>query len=632
MRERFRAPAYRYPVAIAATAGAGILQLALAPVFREVSPFLPFVVAVVLAAWYGSLGAGVLATVLAVPVCVYELAGPSGILGMESAEVAGIVVFVFTGLTVSWLCGRLHRTQRHLRDEQARLRGSHAFQAAIAELSADFGYDVRLGDDGPPQLEDVTDGFRRVLGYELDELNAAGGWGRLIHPDDLPRFRDPDALLDAAGRVEGETRILTKDGRVVWVRYANRALRDEAGRPVRLIGAARDVTARKEAEDALRTSEERLRESDRRKDEFLAILAHELRNPLAPLRNALAILDQSGDDAAVIRRVRPMMERQLGVLVRLVDDLLDVSRITRDRLELRREPVEVGAVIAQAVETIRPLVDAARHQLVVATTPETLVVDADPVRLAQVIANLLNNACKFTPPGGQIWLRAERQGDELALAVKDTGAGIAPEMACRVFDLFTQLDHSLERTSGGLGIGLTLVKRLVELHGGTVAVHSDGPGKGSEFRVRLPLVAEPGRAAPAAQPVPELGPRPAVRRILVVDDNRDAAESLAVLLQLRGNETRIASDGAEALDAVGSFRPDLVLLDIGLPSLNGYEVARRIRSLPFGQAMLLVAVTGWGQPDDRRRSEAAGFDVHVVKPLDPGALDALLAERARSDA
>jgi PAS domain S-box-containing protein len=373
-----------------------------------------------------------------------------------------------------------------------------------------------------------------------------------------------------------------------------------------------------------------LREAARRKDEFLAMLAHELRNPLAPLVNAVQIMRLAGDDRAAMDRARSLMERQLQQMVRLVDDLLDVSRITRGKVELRRQRAELAAVIQTAVETSRPLIAASRHDLTLSLPAEPLVVDCDVTRLAQVFSNLFNNAAKYTEPGGHISLTAERRENEAVVTVRDTGVGIPGEMLKRVFDLFTQVDRSRERAQGGLGIGLTLVQRLVELHGGSVEAQSEGPGRGSAFVVRLPLAPSKDAvdAVPAPPPPPRAGPSPP-RRILVVDDNVDAAQSLATLLRLGGHEVRVTHDGPAALSEARAFVPEVVLLDIGMPGMDGYEVARRLRRAPETNGALLVAQTGWGQDEDHRRSREAGFAAHLVKPLDPDALEQLLARERR---
>jgi signal transduction histidine kinase len=365
-----------------------------------------------------------------------------------------------------------------------------------------------------------------------------------------------------------------------------------------------------------------LAEADRRKDEFLATLAHELRNPLAPLRNGLEVMRLARADAGARDEALAMMERQLGQMVRIIDDLLDVSRISRGKLALRRERVDLAKVLRQAVETSRPLIEAGRHELTVRLPADPVFVDADATRLAQVFANLLNNAAKYTEPGGRILLSLEHQGAEAMVAVRDTGVGIPAAMLPRVFEMFVQVEHSLERAQGGLGIGLALVRGLVGMHGGAVEANSEGHGQGSEFVVRLPVAPPPvGRgAAPAGD-----GAARAAHRVLVVDDNDDSAASLAMLLEAMGNEARTARDGLEALEVGAAFRPDVVLLDIGLPRLNGYEAARRIRLEPWGKGILLVAQTGWSQEEDRRQSREAGFDFHLVKPIDPAVLESVLA-------
>jgi signal transduction histidine kinase/ActR/RegA family two-component response regulator len=370
-------------------------------------------------------------------------------------------------------------------------------------------------------------------------------------------------------------------------------------------------------------------ELDRRKDEFLAILAHELRNPLAPLSNSLEVLRLAESGSELMEQTRGVMERQVRQMVRLVDDLMDVSRITRGKIELRRERTELAAVLECAVETARPVIEASGHELTMTLPPEPVSLDADLNRLAQVFANLLNNAAKYTEPAGQIRLTAETQGSEVVVKVRDTGIGISGEMLPRVFDIFTQGDRSLERAQGGLGIGLSLVRGLVELHGGSVAAHSAGLGQGSEFTVRLPVLVPAAREIRTADGEgDDDGEPPAVpahRRILVADDNADSAESLALLLTMRGSEVRTAHDGWEAVETAAAFGPDIVLLDIGMPRLNGYEAARKIRQQARGKRVVLIALTGWGQDEDRRRSTDAGFDFHLVKPVDFAALEQLLA-------
>ncbi|MBP3959510.1 response regulator [Gemmata sp. G18] len=365
---------------------------------------------------------------------------------------------------------------------------------------------------------------------------------------------------------------------------------------------------------------EELRDADRRKDEFLAMLAHELRNPLAPIRNGLAILQMADGDRAVVRRTHGMMSRQVDHLGRLVDDLLDVSRITRGKVELRLEAVDLNAVLARAAEAARPLIDARRHRLVVTQPGRPVMVSADPTRLAQVVGNLLTNAAKYSDEGGRIDLILEEDGVAI-VRVRDTGLGIPAEMLPRVFDLFTQVGRTLDRSDGGLGIGLTLVKSLVELHGGTVSAASAGPGEGSEFTVRLPKLARrEENGAPQGAPAERVVPR----RVLIVDDNPDAGDSLATLLEMTGHRVEVARSGPQGLEIAARLKPEVAVLDIGLPGMNGYELAGRMRAEPFGREIIMVALTGYGQEEDRRRTHEAGFDHHLTKPADLALLAALL--------
>jgi PAS domain S-box-containing protein len=359
-----------------------------------------------------------------------------------------------------------------------------------------------------------------------------------------------------------------------------------------------------------------LREQDRRKDEFLALLAHELRNPLAPLRNGLQVMRLASADAGAVHEARAMMERQLAHMVRLIDDLLDISRITCNKMELRRARLLLADVVNHAVEGARPTIEAGGHELVISLPADPVVLDADLTRLAQVFANLLTNSAKYTEPGGRIWLTAFEEDGQAVVSVRDTGIGIPAEALPRIFDMFSQLDRNIERATGGLGIGLALVKGLVEMHGGTVSAESDGEGKGSTFTVRLPAQ----RTAPQApsdtcSDVEPVGSSP-TRRILVVDDNRDSAASMASLLRLLGNDVRTAHDGIEAVNAAEEFRPDLILMDVGMPRLSGYEATRRIRARPWGRSVIIIALTGWGQEVDRIQSREFGCNGHLVKPVD----------------
>jgi PAS domain S-box-containing protein len=444
-------------------------------------------------------------------------------------------------------------------------------------------------------------------------------------PDDQPRIANeffPAVLRDGHGEIEIRFRHF-KTGQARWMAYKVVTLTDAAGRPIALATVSQDVTERKQLADNLRRMAADLSEADRRKNEFLAMLAHELRNPLAPISNAAQALRLASSDAAAVQTAAEMLERQVGQMSRLVDDLLDMSRITRGRIELRKERIELAPIIQQAVEAVRALYKTMNHELTVSLPPQPMFLEADPARLAQVVGNLLNNACKFTDKGGRVWLTIDRDVDRAVIRVRDTGIGITAEQLPRLFDMFVQVDTSLERSRDGLGIGLTLVKTLVEMHGGTVEAHSDGPGRGSEFTVRLPLLI--AVAAPTPQKAADRPTQARRRRVLIVDDNEDGAESLAMLLELDGHETHQAHDGIGAIEAAERLRPDVVLLDIGLPRLNGYEVCRRLRQTRWGKTLTIVALTGWGQEDDRDRSTEAGFDSHLVKPVDHGELLKLIA-------
>jgi signal transduction histidine kinase len=378
--------------------------------------------------------------------------------------------------------------------------------------------------------------------------------------------------------------------------------------------------------ESQRTAES-LREADRRKDEFLAILAHELRNPLAPLRNAVEFMRRAPDERQAFAAARAIMERQLDQMVHLIDDLLDLSRVSRGHIDLKQEYVELSTVVEGALEICRSAIERAGHRLSVVLPEETVMLRGDPTRLIQILCNLLSNAAKYTPAGGRIDLSASPGDAVIEIAVRDDGVGIPADMLGRIFEMFTQVDRSLERSQGGLGIGLTLVRRLVQLHGGSITAHSAGPGAGSEFVVRLPRHAGEDARPPARAPRAKVNGAGRKQRILIADDNRDAADSLASVLRVIGHEVRIAYDGQQAVDMAEAFRPALALLDIGMPRMNGYDTARSIRCKPFGRGMLLVALTGWGQPEDKQKSQAAGFDHHLVKPVDPSVLDGLLGAR-----
>jgi PAS domain S-box-containing protein len=450
------------------------------------------------------------------------------------------------------------------------------------------------------------------------------GFQALVHPDDRARVMQAidQAVRDGTG-YDATFRNVRDDGSVGWMTAKGRVVQDAAGRAVRMIGIGMDVTEAHRLAGELEARARALAQADRRKDEFLAMLAHELRNPLAPLTSALHLLRASGTER---ERALEVAERQATQLGRLVDDLLDASRITQGKIAIRPEPTTLDDVVARAVETARPAMEARGQIFELAVTTEPVGLHADPARLAQVIANLLDNAAKYTPPGGSIWLTAERSGDEVVLRVRDTGAGLAPDLVPNVFDLFVQDDRSLARSRGGLGIGLTIVRRVVELHGGRVEAQSDGVGRGSEFIVHLPatsVAGPPEHRAPAAS-----ARAPARSKLLLVEDHRDAGEVLGTILEIWGYDVRVVLDAAAALAAVDAWAPDVVLSDLGLPQMDGYELARCLRRHPSTREATLIALSGYGRDEDRRASLDAGFDHHLVKPPDLQILADLLAGAA----
>lgn len=415
------------------------------------------------------------------------------------------------------------------------------------------------------------------------------------------------------------TVLIARDGTERPIDDSAAPMRDGSGATVGVVLVFRDVTERKRAEESLR-------EADQRKDEFLALLAHELRNPLAPLRNGLEIIRLASADANVVTQARAMMERQLGHMVRLVDDLLDVSRISRNKIELRRSRILLADVVSSAVETARPAIEAAGHEMIISLPPEPVHLDADLTRLAQVFSNLLTNSAKYTDPGGRIWFAAERRGGEVLVSVRDTGIGIPADALPHIFAMFSQVDRTIERSTGGLGIGLALVKGLVEMHGGAVTAESAGLGEGSTFTVRLPALESRLERVSLERPESGSSANRPKRRILVVDDNRDSASSTAMMLELLGNEVCAVHDGVKAVEAAERFRPEVVLMDVGMPRLNGYEATRRIREQPWGRDMVIIALTGWGQESDKAQSQDAGCNGHLVKPINLSDLEKLLME------
>ena len=466
----------------------------------------------------------------------------------------------------------------------------------------------------------VSDSFLKLLGCTEAEWTGHT-WDRFVHPDDvqglLPAWRE---CVRAGRQWDRELRVRGVDRK--WHSILQRAvpMHDANGEVCGWAGIHLDIQRLKQVENELR-------ELDQRKNEFLATLAHELRNPLAPLRNGLEVLRIAHDNRTMAEKARAMMERQLHQMVRLVDDLLDVSRVSRGKIELRRDNVELAAVLRNAIETSQPLMTERGHELVARIPRERIVVYADMTRLSQVFWNLLNNAAKYTEAGGRIELDIAMRQGEVAVTVRDNGIGIPPEMHARVFDIFTQVDRSLEKSQGGLGIGLSIARRLVEMHGGRIQVESDGHGRGSAFTVTLPAAVVPDSAEIPSGAAAQAGVRPmACKRILIADDNTDSATTLSIMLEMLGNQVRVAHDGEAAVQAAREFGPDAILLDIGMPKLNGYDACARLRAIPETADAYMVALTGWGQEEDRNRAHAAGFDHHMVKPVEPALLEKLISE------
>jgi len=473
-------------------------------------------------------------------------------------------------------------------------------------------------------IEYVNQRLCEYVGLSETQARAEEAWRHIIHPDDWDRgMAIWSKAISAREAYTLEQRLRRHDGVYRWFLVRAQPELDSTGRVIRWFGTSTDIDDAKQLERHLLSQEAALREVDARKDRFLATLSHELRNPLAPIRNAAQILGSPAVPPERFRWAQAVIQRQVKHMSWLLDDLLDVARITQGKLELKKERVSLTSIVDSAVEAARPLLDEKRHHLIVDLPPEVPTLEADPLRLAQVVSNLLNNAAKYTDAGGRIELSARVAMKSISITVKDNGIGIPSHSLDRIFDMFAQVDSQSSRTEGGLGIGLSLVKGLVDLHGGTTAVASAGPGQGSEFIVNLPLLAvdiDVGQTvAPDTFPYDTTG-----RRVLIADDNKDAADTLAMLLEIEGHEVRVAHGGHAALALAQAFRPEIALLDIGMPGLSGYDVATALRKEPWGKAMRLIALTGWGQESDRRHSKAAGFDWHLTKPIDMTTLSAVL--------
>ena len=509
-----------------------------------------------------------------------------------------------------------------LRDNEERVR--------LATESAELGLWVWH----PGTDEVIWENHRpyEIFGLSLDAppITARRFLTDFVHPDHVAEFGHAvKYTIETGARMHFQGRIRRTDGELRWVEFFGNLQQPLSGDPLRIIGTVADITGSKQREEELRRLAANLSEADRRKTEFLAVLAHELRNPLAPIQHGLDLIRTQAGNSKTLDKVRNMLERQVNQMVRLVNDLLDVARITSGKVELRKRRAEISDLVRVAVETSMPLIEASRHNFSINLPDESMAVYVDPERIAQVISNLLNNAAKYTPPGGVITLDVSHDVGEVIVSVTDNGIGIAPEAIGTVFDLFRQVGQDIERAQGGLGIGLSLVRQLVELHGGTTSAESPGEGGGSTFGFRLAMIDAP--AAPVLQDEPELPSiEPKKLRILIADDNIDAAEIFSLLLEVAGHDTDIANDGHAALKMVRELNPDIAFLDIGMPGMNGYEVAKAIRAIARLADVTLVALTGWGSEQDRELSKNAGFDHHFIKPVDMRIIEKLLAEVAAS--
>jgi PAS domain S-box-containing protein len=616
---------FHYGGAAIFTSLAVFLRWLLDPVVSDSLPLETLYGSVAFAVWLGGYRPALLATALGYIAGNYLFIEPRGRISLPDAPgLIRLILYLFSCVLIIALGEAMRVARRRAEAVQQDIleQNAHREREIQSQRSSEERF-VRFMQHLPglAWIKDLqgryvyaNDAAMKVFRSTQDELFGKTD-DQLFPPQTASQFKENDrqALASDTGVQLVET--LEHDDGIIHHSFVSKfPIVGSDGKPALIGGMAIDVTARLQAEEALKAA-------DRRKNQFLATLAHELRNPLAPLRNAVEVLRCAQGNRSLVEEALGMIERQVGHMVRLIDDLLDISRITRGRLQLRKEWVELTAVLRTAVETSRPLLEAARHHFTMTLPSKSIYLDADPTRLAQVFSNLLNNAAKYTEKGGQIELSVERTNGEVAIAVRDSGIGIAAEHLPHLFEMFSQMAPALERSQGGLGIGLSLAKGLVELHGGRVGAYSGGVGKGSEFMVHLPITECPLTVAAVDGEKPRSGQK---RRILVVDDNRDTADSLGMMLQLMGHDIALAHDGLEAVQAATDFRPDVVFLDIGLPRMNGYEVTRYIREQQWGKEMLIVAVTGWGQEEDKRRALEAGFDHHLTKPVGMEVLEKLL--------
>jgi PAS domain S-box-containing protein len=601
-----------YAVALIATLAAVLLRWAADPWLGNDFPVVTVYAAVAVAVYHGGYRPAIVSLVLGYVACDYLFSAPRFSLSHTPYEYVGVVLFLLTNAIIIAF-GQGMRASR--------LRAADG-RELLAVTLASIG-DAVITTDRAGRITYLNNIAESLTGWAREDaigqpLDAAF---RIVDEESRQPIENPAARAMGDGALvglAGHTVLIAKDGTERPIDDSAAPIRSREGELLGSVLTFRDVGDQ-------RRYERELQYANRRKDEFLATLAHELRNPLAPIRNALQVVLAHAPSDASVQQSQQIIDRQLKQMARLLDDLLDVSRIVYNKLELRKERIELRTAIQTAVETARPAVEASRQELIVDLPPQPVLLSADPVRLAQVLSNLLSNAAKYTAPEGHIRLAARQRGDQVEISVRDDGAGIAAGALPRIFDLFAQNEPMFERSKSGLGIGLALVRGLVELHGGSVEARSDGPGKGSEFIVRLPVIAAQTvrESAVNEEAIERAGM--VKRRVLVVDDVKDSADSLAMLLRMMGHEVHAAYAGEQAIKIAARLQPEVIILDIGMPRPNGYDVCRRIRAEGWGQRAFIAALTGWGQEDARLRGEESGFDYHLVKPVSPDTLRKLFA-------
>ena len=621
--QRRPSTASAYLVAVLAVVVALFLRFSLVPLVEARRPFITLFGAIAFAVWYGRWKPAVLAAVIGFVGANFFIIEP-----VESIHLDGLLLFDAIGYGLSAgmiiVIGEgMHRAhQRYRHEAEERNRTAQTLRVTFESIG-----DGLLTTDADARVTFLNPIAEQLTGWNLSDAvgQPLETVFEILNEQTRETVENPVRKALREGLIVGlanHTVLIRKDRSELPIDDSAAPIRDPSGQVLGCVLVFRDVTRRRQAERQKQSLMTALEEADRRKNQFLATLAHELRNPLAPIRNAIQVLVAQDPRDPELKWCQEVIDRQVHHMSRLLDDLFDVSRITHDKLELRKSRIDLATVIQGAVETSRPHLDQDGKELAVLLPAEPVYLDADVVRLTQVFANLLNNAAKFTNARGHVRVKCERQGSDVVIAVSDDGEGIAPEALPHIFETFSRGGHPLDRHQEGLGIGLSLVRGLVELHGGTVEARSDGRGKGSEFIVRLPVM--PGAQTPVSLPATKEEPAAKRRRLLIADDLKDSADSLALLLRMKGHEVTTAYDGEAALLVAQEFKPDVILLDIGMPKRNGYDACRQLRREPWTKGMYIVALTGWGQEEDRQRARAAGFDHHIVKPVDPEELNRLL--------